>query len=90
MNNLHPKFRDRSGRLTPYALACGYVEQDEHEGIRTTLWLEHGCLHVRQHDHSRGERIFWKCPENLKEARSIFDRAKLSARASASASTLAH
>jgi hypothetical protein len=69
-------FRTKGGRLTPYALACGYVEQYNTETTRVTLWSEHGSLHVRVHDFAEGKRIFWDCPDTLTDARKRFDRYK--------------
>ncbi len=56
-----------AGRLTPYGFACGNTEvrvvpnNGSGRTLRTTMWEEHGCYHVRQHeggDEGRG-RIFW-------------------------------
>ena len=70
------KFRTKAGRLTPYALACGYIEQHEAADIRTTLWHEGGIVyHVRQHDFNKGERVFWECFERLTDARRCYDNA---------------
>lgn len=56
------KLKTKSGRLTAYGLACGYIEECEYDGIRTTLWHEGGpTLHVRQHDFNKHERVFWEC-----------------------------
>lgn len=73
-----PRFYTASNRLTPYALACGYVETIEHKGHTLTLWQDGGCIgyHVRQHDHNTGKRIFWDCPHTLSQARKRFDLAK--------------
>jgi len=60
--------------LTDYALRCGYVERDEHNGVSTTLWNEHGTFHVRQHSDSAG-RIFWDSFGSVREARARFTRA---------------
>lgn len=69
---LHPRFRTKAGWLTPYALACGYVELVEaHNGERVSLWMEHGALHVR-HNAADGSRILWECPETLTDARKLF------------------
>lgn len=76
-------FKTKAGRLTPYALACGYIEKHETKpgtlgGSSVTLWLEHGTLHVRQHNRDTGKRVFWECFERLTDARKCFDRAKKS------------
>lgn len=54
-----PAFYTSRGWLTKYALGCGYIEQSRQDGIHTTLWMEHGCIHVRQHDFNKHERVFW-------------------------------
>lgn len=80
--NPSPSFKTKTGRLTPYALACGYVElyetkPRETRGESLTLWHEGGPLyHVRQHNHDNGKRIFWDSFEKLSEARKRFDKAK--------------
>jgi len=68
-----PGFYTATGWLTSYALACGYIEQKLRQGIQTTLWMEHGCLHVRQHDFQSRGRIFWDVfDRNLTAARKRF------------------
>jgi hypothetical protein len=70
------KFRTKAGRLTPYALACGYIEKHEADNVTTTLWHEGGILyHVRQHDFGRGARVFWESFERLTDARKCYDKA---------------
>lgn len=75
-----PVFKTKAGRLTPYALACGYIETRPLKGFRdasVTLWRECDALHVRAHDHANHERLFWEsCVETLGEARRLFDRAE--------------
>ena len=78
----HPSFHTKDGRLTPYALACGYIERydskpnEELAGQSVVLYREHGTLHVRQFDHDGGKRAFWDCPDTLTAARKRFDLAK--------------
>ena len=68
------RFRTARGRLTHYALACGYIETREVNGVSVTLWHEGGpCLHVRAHG-PQG-RIFWDSFPTLTEARKRFDKA---------------
>lgn len=69
------RFHDSLGRLTPYAFACGYVEEDEQNGIRITLWKE-GGYHVRAYDHGQGTRLFWETYPKLSRARIQFARLK--------------
>lgn len=69
------KFRNKAGRLTPYALACGYLEQFERNGSRVTLWHEGGPLyHVRHHSDLHG-RVFWDSFETITAARKRYDTA---------------
>ena len=71
-----PSFYTRDGWLTAYGLACGYIEKKIQQGIETTLWMEHGCLHVRQHDFNKHVRIFWDVfDRNLTNARKRFQTA---------------
>ena len=70
------KFKTKAGRLTPYALACGYLEQFERDGNQVTLWHEGGpCFHVRQHDFKNHERVFWDSFPTLGAARRRYDKA---------------
>jgi hypothetical protein len=72
---ISPVFKTKSGQLTPYALACGYIEQVEENEVRTTLWKE-GCYHVRQHDFKEKGRIFWDSFTKLTDARRDLIRLK--------------
>lgn len=68
-------FHTKSGRLTPYALACGYIEQKDIDGVQVTLWNEGGpCYHVRAHNFKTHERIFWESFTRLSDARRLFDK----------------
>ena len=68
-------FYTESGWLTPYALACGYIEEHNRDNIWTSLWHE-GCVyHVRQHDHNEHKRIFWDSFDTLTEARRRYKQA---------------
>lgn len=68
-----PRFYTRSGKLSAYALACGYVEQWEqmrNPKHFVKLWREHGCYHVRHHaDHVR---VFWEATPSLTVAHKMF------------------
>lgn len=66
------KFYDTKGRLTAYALACGYIERKHNGSVQTTLWAEHGVYHVRAHDFEAHSRVFWDSFERLGEARERF------------------
>lgn len=71
------KFYTRSGWLSDYALACGYIERLDlkyEDGMSTmwlSLWLD-GCYHVRAHNFATGERMFWDSFDTLAEARARF------------------
>lgn len=68
------KFKTNKGRLTPYAFACGYIEQKETNNVRVTLWHEGGpYYHVRAHDYNVHARIFWLSFARLIDARKCFD-----------------
>jgi hypothetical protein len=69
-------FYTKSGRLTKYALGCGYVEVEWKNGIQIKLWHEHGCFHVRKHDFINNNRVFWESFRRLKDARKLFDNQK--------------
>lgn len=68
-----PPLKTKAGRLTHYALACGYVEEHEADGIQTTLWLDCSVFQVRQHDFNEHRRICWESFDSLTEARQFFD-----------------
>lgn len=68
------KFKTKAGRLTPYALACGYIEKKDNNGVETTLFLD-GGYHVKQYDFNNHNRIFWEMFSTLTDARKCFDKA---------------
>jgi hypothetical protein len=70
---MRPAFVTATGRLTAYALACGYLERHEQDGVRTTLWAEHGVYHVRQHDVRTNRRMFWGSFTTITDARRRYD-----------------
>ena len=77
-----PKFYTSAGRLTAYALSCGYVEQKDYGPVRIRLWMEHGVYHVRAYDHEAGKRRFWETFRTLGEARRHYDHGEALAGAS--------
>lgn len=71
------KFKTKTGRLTLYSFACGYIERKRtRDDIETTMWMEHGTFEVRQYDHTKNERVFWQGFESLRQARNCFGRQK--------------
>jgi hypothetical protein len=82
-----PQFRTKTGRLTAYSFACGYIEQrsTNHAEFRdndlyTELYMEHSAYHVRQFDRRNPTRTpmmtLWEVFDTLSEARSLFNRQK--------------
>lgn len=68
-----PKFKTAEGKLTDYALSCGYIEAFTHPltNIRITLWKEHSAYHVtRAYFGSR--RISWESFDTLGKARAYY------------------
>lgn len=69
------KFKTKQSYLTPYALACGYIEQSNTLTKQVTLWLDCGLYHVRNHDFSEHTRIFWNIYDSLSTARKAYKKA---------------
>ena len=75
MNKL-PAFYNGKGQLTKYGLACGYIEKFEGMGQSVELYMESGCIHVRQFNHVRVKRVFWESfDHNLTDARARYTQA---------------
>lgn len=81
-----PMFHTKAGRLTPYALSCGYQEVHTKKrvpvgtrmdlrkgGLVTRLYMEHGVYVVSKYDHDEKVRIHHTCHRTLSEARKMFD-----------------
>lgn len=69
------KLKTKTGRLTAYAFACGYIERKTTgHAIETTLWKEHGTYHVRQYDALHKCRVFWQATGSLTTARQLFNQ----------------
>lgn len=65
------KFKTKAGRLTPYALACGYIETKESGGVTLSLFLD-GCPHVQSRSEEKG-RFLWECFDTITQSRRFFD-----------------
>jgi len=65
------KFRTKAGRLTPYALACGYIETKEAGGVTLSLFLD-GCTHVQARSDEKG-RFLWESFDTITQGRRFFD-----------------
>jgi hypothetical protein len=63
------KYRTASGRLTAYALACGYKEQTERRELGAMLYREHNAYTVCGWKED-GTRVDW-CGHSLVEARRV-------------------
>lgn len=76
-----PAFHNACGWLTPYGLACGYVELAIHKDAnpsrafstdrRVVMHAEHGAVHVRAFD-SDGRRTAWNSFRRVTDARKAF------------------
>ena len=67
------KFKTKAGRLTPYALACGYIEEKETAAARVQLWGDSGIYHVKAFDYQERKRVCWECFHTLAKARRFYD-----------------
>lgn len=66
-------FKTKSGDLTHYALACGYVQRVDCHNVLLTLWYEGGTVfHVRGHEIEGRGRLFWETFERLSDARKFY------------------
>lgn len=65
-----PKHVTKRGRLTRYALACGYIERKGSDDNRAVLESEHGVFHVKGFE--KGKH-FWESFDNLTAARRFYD-----------------
>lgn len=70
-----PKFKTTRLWLTPYALACGYIEKIDHPFLSLTLFDNMGVGYsVKLHDFKKKKRIFWRHFDTLTDARKYFSR----------------
>lgn len=88
MTATEPQFKTKTGRLTAYSLACGYIEQKStnptkadfrSNDLYTELYHEGAVYHVRQFDRrpdAKTFRVFWESFPNIREARNLFNRQK--------------
>lgn len=67
------KFVTKQGRLTQWAMVCGYVEDlslgTDDNFVR--LYLECGSYFVRTYD--GGQRKYWESFDNIRDARKALD-----------------
>lgn len=76
---MEPKFFNKNGTLTNYALSCGYVEKKESEQIVKRMFVEHGHIHVQMFNKKLLYRELWEVFERdqLTKARKLFNSIKL-------------
>jgi hypothetical protein len=57
---MQSKFVNKTGWLTQYALACGYIETNEGWNNKriACLWKEHGVFHVKAYDENE-QQNYW-------------------------------
>ncbi len=67
------QLRTKTGRLTAYALQCGYLEFKQAGDLVTELFAREGAYHVRQIDNATGARMFWLAYPTAAEARCLFN-----------------
>lgn len=72
-----PVFKRKDGRLTAYALHCGYVQRAyNYNGERKVeLYCEHGMYHVRYFDYPMDERE-WETFDTVNEAWRCYSKLK--------------
>ncbi|MDE3023046.1 MAG: hypothetical protein KGI54_14555 [Pseudomonadota bacterium] len=71
-NTADRKFYLKSGWLTPYALACGYVEvRDLPNNVEVWLFHDGACFHVQGRSDTHG-RFIWESFNSLPAARQFF------------------
>lgn len=70
-----PTFKTKSGLLTPYAFACGYIEEQQNGVTGIKVWLSHNSgigYDVRAYNHLEHERLMWETYETLTAARKAY------------------
>lgn len=67
-----PKFYNKDGSLTVYALACGYIQWWSVDTIKVKLWMEASTFHVSSRDENSSEPADWVVYESLTTARAAF------------------
>lgn len=65
----HPRFYTKEGWLTPYALACGYIEQKDYGPVRISLFRDGYAYYVKAYDHEQKIWCFLEAFRTLTEAR---------------------
>lgn len=77
--SLYPRFRTKSGQLTAYSFACGYVQTAKlPNGAEVQLYHEGACFHCRAFGPD-GNRIAWESATGLGNAQRLFRKLKTEA-----------
>jgi hypothetical protein len=76
------KFYSATGRLTAYALACGYIERKLDGPVEVELYCEDSVYHVRGFCAETKARLFWETCRDLRQAQSFYDHGRALATAS--------
>lgn len=73
-----PLFYIKTGELTAYGYACGYVDREETETAWKEIYMEHQHYHVRSGPMG-GKWTIWETFEHfrLTEARKLYRRIKI-------------
>jgi len=72
------KLYNKNKTLSPYGLACGYIEKKENEKMYKILYKEHNTYHIQSGNHNQIYNI-WQTfePNELTKARQFFNQIKL-------------
>ena len=71
-----PRYKTKAGLLTPYALACGYIEKYEQNNTQVTLEWDSCSYAVRAYDFNAHNRIAWDNYATLTDARKRYTELK--------------
>jgi hypothetical protein len=75
LTQTYPVLTTKTGNLTPYAFACGYIQTKTVGGCEFKLYRDGAVWHVQGRDDTRG-RFLWECFDLLTPARAFFRKAK--------------
>lgn len=85
---MNTNIKTKSGGVSAYGFACGYIEQVETDTLNKQLYSEHGMYHVRSTRNNTPELntqfdgrtshayIIWETYTTLSEARALYNKIK--------------
>jgi hypothetical protein len=78
--SLYPQFRTKSGLLTAYSFACGYIEEWTGKASECRIERDSACWHVKGSFPAivggiETRQFYWESFQYLKEARSFARKA---------------